>query len=124
MVHIEMVAAVESFSSTETLDSIPGTWSPGDCAISILPAKESYCTSRPPCSLDIPPAAELCKDRRVRLLLPRRKSWRLCYDGVEMVGILRKELRDRMKTERLMRFGTSVRETLIELTTYVRAPLI
>ena len=30
---------------------------------------------------------------RVRLLLPRRKpeSWRLCYDGVEMVGILRKE---------------------------------
>ena len=29
---------------------------------------------------------------RVRLLLPRRKSWRLCYDGVEMVGILRKEL--------------------------------
>ena len=30
MVHIEMVAAVESFSSTETLDSTPGTWSPGD----------------------------------------------------------------------------------------------
>ena len=27
---------------------------------------------------------------RVRLLLPRRKSRRLCYDGVEMVGILRK----------------------------------
>jgi len=40
---------------------------------------------------------------RVRLPLPRRKSWRLCSDGVEMVGILRKELRDRMKTERLMR---------------------
>ena len=32
---------------------------------------------------------------RVRLLLPRRKSWRLCYDGVEMVGILRKELREK-----------------------------
>ena len=40
---------------------------------------------------------------RVRLTLPRRKSWRLCYDGVEMIGIFRKELRDRMKTERLMR---------------------
>ena len=31
--------------------------------------------------------------RRVRLLLPIMKSWILCYDGVEMVGILRKELR-------------------------------
>ena len=41
---------------------------------------------------------------RNRLLLPRRKSWRLCYDGVEMVGILRKELRDKMRTERLMRY--------------------
>ena len=39
---------------------------------------------------------------KARLLLPRRKSWRLCYDGVEMVGVLRKELRDKMRTERLM----------------------
>ena len=31
---------------------------------------------------------------KVRLLLPRRKSWRLCYDGLEMVGVLRKELRE------------------------------
>ena len=37
---------------------------------------------------------------RVRLLLPRRKSWRLCYDGVEMVGILRKELRRRQDEDR------------------------
>ena len=28
------------------------------------------------------------------MLLPRRKSWRLCYDGVEMVGVLRKELHE------------------------------
>ena len=39
---------------------------------------------------------------KTRLLLPRRKSWRLCYDGVEMVGVPRKELRDKMRTERLM----------------------
>ena len=37
---------------------------------------------------------------RVRLLLPRRKSWRLCYDGVEMVGILRKELMQREDEDR------------------------
>ena len=36
---------------------------------------------------------------RVRMLLPRRKSWRLCYDGVEMVGVPRKELREKMRTE-------------------------
>ena len=36
---------------------------------------------------------------RVRLLLPRRKSWRLCYDGMEMVGILRKELKEKTRTE-------------------------
>ena len=39
---------------------------------------------------------------KVRLLLPRRKPWRLCYAGVEMVGVLRKELRDKLMTERLM----------------------
>ena len=39
---------------------------------------------------------------KVRLLLPRRKSWRLCYDGVEMVGVLRKELREKTRTERLV----------------------
>ena len=44
-----------------------------------------------------------------RLLLPRRKSWRLCYDGVEMVGVLRKELRDKMRTERLMRYFRDTR---------------
>ena len=26
----------------------------------------------------------------------------MCYDGVEMVGVLRKELRERTRTERLM----------------------
>ena len=37
---------------------------------------------------------------KARLLLPRRKSWRLCYmyDGVEMVGVLRKELRDKLRS--------------------------
>ena len=39
---------------------------------------------------------------RLRLVLPRKKSWRLCYDGVVMVGVLRKELREKMRTERLM----------------------
>ena len=46
---------------------------------------------------------------RVRLLLPRRKSCRLCYDGVEMVGVLRKELRDKTRTERLMRYFKETR---------------
>ena len=46
---------------------------------------------------------------RARLPLSRRKSWRLCYDGIEMVGILRQELRDRMKTERLMRYFKETR---------------
>ena len=46
---------------------------------------------------------------KVRLLLPRRKSWRLCYDGVEMVGVLRKELRDKTRTERLMRYFRETR---------------
>ena len=46
---------------------------------------------------------------RVRLLLPRRKSWRLCYDGVEMVGVLRKELRDKTRTERLMKYFRDTR---------------
>ena len=46
---------------------------------------------------------------KVRLLLPRRKSWRLCYDGVEMIGVLRKELRDKMRTERLMGYFRDTR---------------
>ena len=46
---------------------------------------------------------------RMRLPLPRRKSWRLCYDGVEMVGVLKKELRNRMKTERPMRYFKEAR---------------
>ena len=41
---------------------------------------------------------------KARLLLPRRKSRRLCYDGVEMVRVLRKELRDKTRTERLMKY--------------------
>ena len=45
---------------------------------------------------------------KARLLLPRRKSWRLCYDGVEMVGVLRKELRDKTRTERLMKYFSEV----------------
>ena len=46
---------------------------------------------------------------RVRLLLPRRKPGRLCYDGVVMVGVLRKELRERMRTERLMGYFRDTR---------------
>ena len=46
---------------------------------------------------------------KVKPLLPRRKSWRLCYDGVEMVGVLRKELRDKLWTERLMGYFTNTR---------------
>ena len=46
---------------------------------------------------------------RVRRPLPRRKSRRLCYDGVEMVGIPRKELRDGMKIKRLMRYFKETR---------------
>ena len=48
---------------------------------------------------------------KVRLLLPRRKSWRLCYDRVEMVGVLRKELREKMRTERLMGYFREFRDT-------------
>ena len=47
---------------------------------------------------------------RIKLLLPRRKSRRLCYDGVEMVGVLRKELRDKTRTERLMKHFRDTRE--------------
>ena len=58
MVHIEMAAAVESFGSTEMLDSIPGTWSPGDEPGD--PAGEkSYHTSSPPCSLSFLPGAKV-----------------------------------------------------------------
>ena len=46
---------------------------------------------------------------KARLLLPRRKSWRLCYDGVEMVWVLRKELRDKLRAERLMAYFRSTR---------------
>ena len=46
---------------------------------------------------------------KVRLLLPRRKSRRLCYDGVEMVGVLRKELREKTRTERLMGYFRDTR---------------
>ena len=41
MVHIKAAAAVESFSPTAMPDPISWTWSPGDCAISILPAKKT-----------------------------------------------------------------------------------
>ena len=44
-----------------------------------------------------------------RLLLSRRKSWRLCYDGIELVGVLRKELREKMRTERLLRYFKETR---------------
>ena len=46
---------------------------------------------------------------RARLSLPRRKSRRLCYEGVEMAGVLRKEPRGKMKTERLMRYFKETR---------------
>ena len=46
---------------------------------------------------------------RFRLLVPRRKSWRLCYDGMEMVGVLSKEPRLRLRTERLMGYFKDTR---------------
>ena len=46
---------------------------------------------------------------KVRLLLPMRKSWRLCCDGVEMVGVLRKELRNKLRSERLMGYFRDTR---------------
>ena len=54
-------------------------------------------------------AAKRGERSKQRLLLPRRKSWRLCYDGVEMVGVLRKELREKMRTERLLQYFREVR---------------
>ena len=42
---------------------------------------------------------------KARLLLPRRKSPGLCYDGLEhgleVVGVLREELREKVRTKRL-----------------------
>ena len=35
--------------------------------------------------------------------MPRRKSWRLCYDGVEVVCILRGRPREGMRAEILVR---------------------
>ena len=47
---------------------------------------------------------------KVRLVLPRRESWRLCYDRVEMVGpVLREELREKMRTEMLMSYFRGTR---------------
>ena len=46
---------------------------------------------------------------KTRLLLPRTKSWWLCYDGVEMVGVIRKELRDKTRTQRLMKYFRDTR---------------
>ena len=42
-------------------------------------------------------AAKKGTRRKVRLLLSRRKSWRLCFDGVEMVSVPRKELSDKLR---------------------------
>ena len=56
------------------------------------------CAIRIMISLDISP-----------LLLPRRKPWRLCYDGVELVGVLRNELREKLRTERLMAYFKDTR---------------
>ena len=33
----------------------------------------------------------------------------MCYDGVEMVGVLRKELREKMRTKRLMGYFKETR---------------
>ena len=33
----------------------------------------------------------------------------MCYDGVEMVGVLRKELREKMRTKRLMSYFRDTR---------------
>ena len=48
---------------------------------------------------------------KARLLLPRRKSWRLCYmyDGVKMMGVLKKELRGKLRAERRMEYFRSTR---------------
>ena len=45
------------------------------------------------------------------LLLPRRKPWRLCYDGVEMVGVLREELNEEVGTEGLVGYSKDTRLT-------------
>ena len=42
-------------------------------------------------------------------MLPRRKSWRLCYDGVEMVRVLGKGLREKVRTERLVGYSRKTR---------------
>ena len=54
-------------------------------------------------------AVKVAARSRQRLVLPRRKSWRLCYDGVEMVGPLRKTLRERMRVERLLLYFKETR---------------
>ena len=46
---------------------------------------------------------------KVRMRLPRRKSWRLCYDGMEMVGVPRKGLRGETRTKRLMGYFRDTR---------------
>ena len=33
----------------------------------------------------------------------------MCYDGVEMVGVLKKELRDKTRTERLLQYFSDTR---------------
>ena len=45
MVHIEMGPAAAASSSTEMLDPIPGTWSPGDEPGDRSQTGQSYCTS-------------------------------------------------------------------------------
>ena len=46
---------------------------------------------------------------RVRLLLPRRNTRRLCYDGAEIVGVFRKELMEKTRAERLMGYFRDTR---------------
>ena len=41
--------------------------------------------------------------------MPRREPWGLCYDGVEVVGVLREELRKELGTERLMSYFRGTR---------------
>ena len=53
---------------------------------------------------------------KARLLLPRRRSWRLCCDGVEMVGMHMKELRDKMRIERMMGYFRNTRGRVMRQT--------
>ena len=46
---------------------------------------------------------------RAKLLPPWRESWKLCYDGVEMVGVAKGKLGEEMGDERLVEYPRDTR---------------